>query len=158
MELDSLWWAFGLQHQVSRALQDIILHQATDLCKILRLCVQCQTGLLRSAWEHAVGDERGLVRLHAHVLELHDSTKFLQGSLQSAYLEIGWTGVRGQLLHLQPQLLLILLSAQVGLQTLELLSSWESRELQRQLAIAYVQVGNFQRQGGLRRSGSGGLR
>src|SRR5215831_13893607 len=131
MELDSLWWAFGFQHQVSRALQDIILHQATDLCKILRLCVQRQTGILRSTWEHAIGDERGLVRLQAHVIELHNSTKFLQGSLQGAYLQIGWTGVSSQLLHLQPQLLLILLSAQVCLETFELLGTWEGRELQR---------------------------
>ena len=35
VELDSLWWACGLQHQVSRALQDVILHQATDLCEVL---------------------------------------------------------------------------------------------------------------------------
>src|SRR5262245_42404159 len=118
MEFDSLWWAFGLQHEVSRALQDIILHQATDLCEILRLCVQRQTGIRRSAWEHAIGDERGLVRLHAHIIELHDITEFLQGSLQSVYLQIGWTSMRGQLLHLQPQLLLILLKAQVCLETL----------------------------------------
>jgi hypothetical protein len=138
MELDSLWWAFGLQHQVSRALQDIILHQATDLCKILRLCVQRQTGILRSAWEHAIGDECGLVCLHAHVIELHNRTKFLQGSLQGVYLQIGWTGVSGQLLYLQPQLLLTLLSTQVCLKTLDFLGTWEGRELQRQLAIAYV--------------------
>src|SRR5262249_57188824 len=120
--------------------------------------MQCQTRILRSAWEHAIGDERGLVRLQAHVIELHNSTKFLQGSLQGAYLQIGWTGVSSQLLHLQPQLLLILLSAQVCLETFELLGTWEGRELQRQLAIAYVQAFNFQRQGGLCRSGSGGLR
>ena len=63
VDLHGLGWAFGLQHQVSRALQDIILHHATDLCEILGLCVQGQTGILRSAWEHAIGDERGLVRL-----------------------------------------------------------------------------------------------
>jgi hypothetical protein len=93
--------------------------------------VQCQTGILRSAWEHAIGDEQGLVRLQAHIIELHDITKFLQGSLQGVYLQIGWTGVRGQLLHLQPQLLLILLDAQVCLETLEPLGPWEGRELQR---------------------------
>ena len=72
VDLDSLWWAFGLQHQLSRALQDIILHQATDLCEILGLRVQGQTRILRSTWEHAIGDERGLVRLQAHIIELHN--------------------------------------------------------------------------------------
>jgi hypothetical protein len=54
------------------------------------------------------------------------------------YLQIGWTGVSGQLLYLQPQLLLTLLSTQVCLKTLDFLGTWEGRELQRQLAIAYV--------------------
>src|SRR6266705_465878 len=107
--------------------------------------MQGQIGILRSAWEYAIGDERSLVRLQAHVVELHYSTKFLQGSLQGVYLQIGRTGVRAQLLHLQPQLLLILLSAQMYLETLELLGTWEGRELQRQLAIAYDQAFNFQR-------------
>src|SRR5689334_14203742 len=68
VELDRLGRAFGPQHQVSRALQDVILQQTTDLGEILGLGVQGQTGSLRSTWEHAIGDERSLVCLHTHVL------------------------------------------------------------------------------------------
>jgi hypothetical protein len=77
--------------------------------------VQCQTGILCSAWEHAIGDERGLVRLQAHIIELHNISKVLPSSLQGAYFQIGWIGVSGQLLHPKSQLLLILLNAQVCL-------------------------------------------
>ena len=48
--------------------------------------MQGQTGILRSAWEHAIGDERGLIRLQAHVIELHNIAKLLQGSLQGVEL------------------------------------------------------------------------
>src|SRR4029450_12674602 len=120
--------------------------------------MQCQTGILRSAWEHTIGVERGLVRLQAHIIQLHNITKFLQGSLQGVYPQIGWTGMRGQLQHPKSQLLLILLNAQVYLETVELLGTWEGRELQPQLTIAYVQAVNLQRQGGIRRSRTGGRR
>src|SRR4029453_2803303 len=114
--------------------------------------MQCQTGILRSAWEHAIGNECGLVRLQAHFIELHNITKFLQGYLQGVYPQIGWTGMRGQLQPPNCQTLLILLTAQVYLEAVELLGSWEGRELQPQLTIAYVKAVNLQRQGGIRRS------
>ena len=57
--------------------------------------MRCETCLLCSAWKYAIGDEYGLVRLQAHVIKLHNVTKFLQGSLQGTYLQVGWTAMSG---------------------------------------------------------------
>ena len=70
--------------------------------------------IVRSAWEHAIGDERGLVRLQAHVIELHNITQVSARPCRCVSPDwLDWC----ERLTAAPksQLLLILLSAQVCL-------------------------------------------